>query len=101
MYTRNRRPLHQPFLLPPPFLPQNSLGGLDHFRVLAHAHVVIAAPHGHVSPLLVRHVGVRVVLGRREVLGFAGQHTKPPVGVVLPLGLQLAVKEGLIIEFAT
>ena len=69
--------------------------------MLAHAHVVIAAPHGHVSSLLVRHIGVRVVLGRREVLGLAGQHTKPPIGVVLPLGLELVLKEGLVVEFAT
>ena len=46
---------------------RDSQGGSDDLRVLAHAQVIVAAPHGDVPALCqVLHVRTGEVLGRRK-----------------------------------
>ena len=66
--------------------------------MLAHAHVVVGAPDGDGPSLIQGDRSVRKVLGRREWLGVASEDAKPPIRVVVELGLNLVTKELLIIN---
>lgn len=67
--------------------------------MLAHAQVVVAAPHCDVSSLLQGSFWIHKVFCRRKLVGRASKHTKAPVRVVIDLGLYLPLEEGIIVKF--
>ena len=78
---------------------ENLHGSLHHFCVLAHPHVVVGAPDSD-GPSLVQGDGsVRKVFGSREWLSIASEDTKPPIGIVVELGLDFLTEELVIVNF--
>ena len=61
----------------------------------AHAQVVVAAPHGHVS---LGAQGLRVIVGHGELGGLAVHGLEHAVGVIALLRLDFRLKEFVVVK---
>ena len=83
------------------FLPEDCIHcSIDDVWVLAHAQVVVAAPHGDVFPLVHIHRHILKLLCCRVAARGASQDAELAVGVVTLLVFDFLVEERIVVQLS-